>query len=335
MPVNYLLITLISFLATVFFVFALGRLARQHDILVQKKIPLIGGIAIWLSVSLASLYYAYMHENLPPEINSIMITSLLVLIFGMIDDWLELSVLTKLLYQVFAAAFLVILGVRTNIVYVSNALNILITFIWLIGITNAFNHIDIMDGLAAGVAILISAAFLLVSFLSHNTPIQILSLALIGSVCGFAVYNKPPAKVYMGNAGSHTLGFMLAAVALSLSYAPSGREIALLSPVLIVGFLVFDTTFLVFARVRRKRLPFKKSNDHLALRFAALGYSQPKTLAVMFALCAFFAAAGILLSVSTNATGIAVLILVVLLTLVIVRKMDRVIVDGNEKKQVP
>ena len=132
----------------------------------------------------------------------------------------------------------------------------------------------------------------------------------------------------MGNSGSHFLGFILAALALVISYAPLEREIALLSPLLILGLPIFDTGFLIWARLIKKRLPFKKSNDHPALKFLALGYSQKKALLVMLSLCLFFSLCGILLSQVSNLFGITIITFVILVSLVLTKQMGKVAADA-------
>ena len=132
----------------------------------------------------------------------------------------------------------------------------------------------------------------------------------------------------MGNSGSHFLGFTLAAVALAISYAPLERKIALLSPLLILGFPIFDTAFLILMRAKKGRLIFKKSNDHLALRFLRLGYSKNKTLLFMLILSLFFSLSGVCLSQVSNTLGIVIVALVIIVGLVLTKRMSRVSIDG-------
>jgi len=251
-----------------------------------------------------------------------------MLIFGVIDDWKELSILAKFLVQTVAASLLIFFGVRTQIVYIGTLSNIIITLIWILGITNAFDHLDVIDGLAAGVAMMASLTFFIISSFNGQLNAAILSLALAAISLSFLFYNFPPAKIYMGNSGSHFLGFVLAAVALLISYAPLERKIALLSPLLILGLPIFDTAFLILMRLTKKDLPFKKSNDHLALRLLASGYSKKKTLSAMFGLCLFFCLSGIVVSRVSNLWGIGTVTLVILVNLIITIKMSKLTVDG-------
>ena len=247
-----------------------------------------------------------------------------MLIFGVVDDWKELSISAKFLVQILTISLLIFLGIKTQIVGIGNFLNIIITFVWVIGITNAFNHLDIMDGLAGVTALIVSFAFFAVSIFNNDTRITIISLALAGATFGFLIYNLPPAKIYMGNSGSHFLGFVLASVALAISYAPIERKTALFSPLLILGFPIFDTAFLVFMRIKQKRSAFRKSEDHLALRLLKMGYSKSKILIFMFLLCLFFSLSGVAVSQVPNLFGIFIIVVVILASIVLSIQMSKI-----------
>lgn len=328
MLINNVLIVLNGFLVGVVFLFLLRKLARRCKVLIPQGIPLTGGIAMGLSFMIACWVGFSPYGGLSPEIKGIIIPSFILLVFGIIDDWKELSIITKFSVQIIATSLLILFGIRTQIVYIGNLANIIITFIWVLGMSNAFNHLDVLDGLASGTALIVSLTFFIISFLNGDVRTAILTLALTGAVISFFIYNLPPAKIYMGNSGSHFLGFILAAIALAISYAPLERKIALLSPILILGLPIFDTAFLILARIMKKSLPFKKSKDHLALRFLALGYSRKKVLLTMLALCLFFSLCGILVSQVSNLVGIIIIVFVVLLSLTLTKKMTKVTVNG-------
>jgi len=328
MLINYFLIVLSSFLGVMVFIPLLRNLAVKYKILIPQGMPLVGGIAMGLSFVFTCLLWFSLHKGLSQEARGIIVTSFIMLIFGAIDDRRELSVLAKFLVQIIAISLLIFFGIRTQIVYIGNILNIIITFIWVLGISNAFNHLDIIDGLAAGTAIIVSLAFFIISFLHGDMETIILTLGLMGAVFSFLIYNFPPAKVYMGNSGSHFLGFTLATIALVISYAPLQRKIALFSPLLVLGFPIFDTAFLILMRIIKKSLPFKKSNDHLVLRFIALGYSKKRALLIMLVLSIFFSLCGILVSQVSNLFGTVIVIFVVLVSLLLINKMRKVVVYG-------
>ena len=321
----YFFLVLSGFLLGTAFINILKKFSLGHNLLIPKGIPLVGGIGIGLSFILVSLsvFLIFIYKGLSKEIVGIILSSSIMLVFGIFDDWRELSIWAKFLMQIIATCLLVLFGVRTQIVYLGDILNIIITFIWILGITNAFNHLDVMDGVASGVAIIAGIAFFAISILNSDIRSAILSLILIGAILSFFLYNCPPAKIYMGNSGSHLLGFILAAIALIISYAPLERKVALLSPLLILGLPIFDTTFLVFIRLINKSLPFKKSNDHLVFRLSALGYSKKKTLFIMLIFSLFFCLCGIAASQVSNRLGIGIIVFAALVSLVIGIKMSK------------
>jgi len=324
MLINCFVIFLSSFVAGMILIFLLNKFALKYKVLIPQGIPLVGGIALGLSFIIACLVGFLSYGSLPQEVKGIIVASFILLVFGVIDDWRELSILAKFSVQIIATSLLVLFGVRTQIVYIGNLANIIITFIWVLGISNAFNHLDVVDGLAAGCAIIVSLAFFVISFLNGDIKNAILALALSGAILSFLIYNLPPAKIYMGNSGSHFLGFVLAAIALAISYAPLGRKVALLSPLLILGFPIFDTIFLILMRLKQGRSVFKKSNDHLALRFLKLGYSKIKTLLFMLMVALFFSFCGIVISQASNLFGSTIIAFVLLVSLGLTRKMSRV-----------
>ncbi|MDD5097389.1 MAG: MraY family glycosyltransferase [Candidatus Omnitrophica bacterium] len=293
----------------------------------MKGIPLVGGLGIALAFILGSLGGLFIFKVISKEITGILLASTAMLIFGLFDDRKELSIKTKFIVQIIASTILILSGVRTNIIYIGTLANIAITLIWVIGITNAFNHLDIMDGLAAAVAVIVSGVFLAAALINQDIKSLILALALLSGVFSFLIYNLPPAKVYMGNSGSHFLGFVLSAVAIVISYAPMERKIALLSPILILGFPIFDTVFVSILRLKKNILPFKKSNDHLALLFLRLGFSKNKALGAMLLLTLSFSLSGLALMKVSNLSGMILILVIVFVSMVFINRMAKLKVN--------
>jgi UDP-GlcNAc:undecaprenyl-phosphate GlcNAc-1-phosphate transferase len=326
--INFFFIIIIGVLLGVCFIFILRKGALKSRLLISGSVTVVGGIALVIAFFISYLLGLWLFRIPLVNVIGIFFASAILFLFGLIDDFRELSIVGKFLVQIIATTVLVISGVCTQIVSIGPVLNILITFIWVIGITNAFNHLDVLDGLAGSSALVISLAFFIISFLNADMKTMILSLALSAALCGFLSFNLPPAKIYMGNGGSHFLGFVLAATAIMISYAPLERKIALLSPIVILGFPILDTAFLIILRLKKKILPFKKSKDHLALRFLISGYSKEKALLLMVVWVLFYALCGALLSQVSNAGGIIIFVLVISLSLLLTKKMAKVQVDG-------
>jgi UDP-GlcNAc:undecaprenyl-phosphate GlcNAc-1-phosphate transferase len=303
--------------------------SRKWRILIHGGVPLVGGLGLYLSFALVTALAIMLYRGLiPRESGVIVAASSLMFALGIVDDWRELSVGKKLLAQLAACALLAALGIRAHIIYLPEALNILVTFIWVIALANAFNHLDVCDGVAAGAAAIVSAAFFAVALFSGDFSLAALAATLLGTVLGFLAYNYPPAKAYLGNSGSHFLGFALAALALCISYAPGGRWQALFTPILIMGFPIFDTAFLILARLKKKQMIYKKSNDHLVLRFLSSGLPKEKAMLLMLGLAAFYSLCGIVFYLSRGAGAAGVFCAVLAASWLVTRRMSRVKVDA-------
>lgn len=328
MFIYLLILFFLSFFAQVIFVNLLNKIGPKHKALNPSYVPLVGGLSMGLAFILMCFFSLRVYGQELPGIGYIIITSFLMLVVGVADDLWELSVVAKFLTQLVATALLIYFGVRTRIVYIGIIPNIIITFVWVIGITNAFNLLDIMDGLAAGTAILISLAFFSISMLNKDYTNTVLSLVIFAVTLSYFIYNFPPARIYMGNTGSHFLGFLFASIAIAISYAPMERKVALVSPLLIMGMPIFDTIFLILMRIKKGRMPFFKSNDHLVFRLMEKGCTKRKSLFYMLTLNTFFCVCGVILSKVSNVTGLAIILVVISVSVLIAVKMSKEAVNG-------
>jgi len=324
MFVNNVWMALNGFVLSVLFLLVLKKASTRWNFLTSKGVPSVGGISMWMAFFLGFLWTDPSGITFPLEIQGILFASAVMLIAGIFDDRRELSVIQKFVVQLIAASILVGFGVRTNFVYVGNSWNVALSLLWIIGITNAVNLLDVMDGLAGGTTLVILSGFCVILAMNGNSLALTLSCVLGGSVLGFWIFNVPPAKVYMGNSGSHFLGLVLAALALIARYATLERSVALLAPVLLLGFPILDTLFLILMRLRKGKSAFNKSEDHMALRFLKKGYSKQKTLVLMMAWTLFFVIGGLILSKASNFLAIITLIFMGLGSLVLIKKMSRV-----------
>jgi len=323
MPDKYLyIIPFFSFFFSIIIILLGKKMIKNRD-LISKGIPLVGGLSIGLPCFVAGALFFYCSGCPAGKAIGILTSSLLMFIFGVIDDRYELSVKAKIATQSAAICLLVLQGIQTHIVYVGNIANIVVTFIWIIGITNAFNHLDIMDGLAGSVAFIANLAFFIFGYVNRNMLVMVLALTLGGALSSFLIFNFPPAKIYMGNSGSHFLGFVLASMALINSYAPLERPIALLAPLFILGLPILDTCFLIIMRIRQKKSPFMKSDDHLAIRFLKSGYSKKKTLSIMFLITAAFSLSGLCLSRLLNPLALLPVLIIIFIGVNIIIKTNR------------
>lgn len=328
MLISCLLIFLIAILLGILIIPLTGRLALKVKMAAPAGIPYLGGLGIWFSFFIASLIGLITQGFLTREIQGILLSSTLMIAFGLIDDYRELSVFLKFLVQFLACCLLIFFGVKIQIAFLGPYLSVMVTFLWVLGITNAFNHLDILDGLSAGIAIMVGLTLFFIAIFSFNSAIALIVVALAGATIGFLRYNLPPAKIYMGNSGSHFLGFVLAAVAIAISYAPTfERKIALLSPMLVLGLPIYDTSFLMLMRLIQGKSVFKKSDDHFALRLLAKGHTKRKALLFMYSFCLVFSISGLILTRCSSTFGMALFASIIIVCLVIGRRIGRVSVD--------
>ncbi|HAJ56764.1 MAG TPA: undecaprenyl-phosphate alpha-N-acetylglucosaminyl 1-phosphate transferase [Candidatus Omnitrophica bacterium] len=234
----------------------------------------------------------------------------LTFLLGVFDDIFVLSPFKKLSAQVVIALFLAFAGVRTDIIFVPPALNVLITVAWIVVLMNAFNFLDILDGLAAGLGVITSLAFFFVAYRTHNYMVMALALSLLGSDLCFLWFNFPRARLYMGDTGSLFNGVVFASMAIMLSYAPHGREMALLTPLLILALPIYDFIFLIVMRFKAGRPLTQKSRDHFVLRFLGRGFTTLQAVLLMFLFNALFCAAAVLFLESSGSPAAGVLLFI-------------------------
>ncbi len=264
-----------------------GRL-KKH----KRPMPYLGGIAIYLSFLLAlALSFNFKFDQ---EILGLLLAGSIVLLLGFIDDLGFLKPLVKIIGQMVSILVLVRSGIYIKLVFLPLYISIPLTFLWLVAMINAFNIIDVMDGLSAGVAFFAAIAFFVVALLNGRMMIAIVSITLAGSLLGFLRYNFTPAKIYMGDTGSMFLGLMLGALAMIGSYTEKDI-LGFFAPAVILGIPIFDTCQVIIARLR-KGVPFYQgSPDHYALLLRAAGLPVKGVIWLSYAAAAILGGLGILM----------------------------------------
>lgn len=325
---KYWIIFTAALISSVISISLLSKISLKYKILRIRGIPLAGGLGIGLAFIFSLSLGFYIFDLPAGKILALLGVSLLMLFLGVIDDIKELPIAQKFLAQSFCAVLLISSGIRTEIIYFGFWGNAAITFFWILGITNAFNLLDIMDGLAAGASLIVSSAFLAIGFLSADLNVQLLSLILCAASIGFLIFNLPPARAYLGNSGSHFLGLLFASLALITHYASANNAFALLSPTMILGLPIMDTILLVIFRAIKRKPPFKKSRDHLALKIGALGFSPAQTILIMYVLCSIFAGCGVVLALVNNLLGAVIITCVFLLSIGVFLRLVKIEVNA-------
>ena len=261
-----------------------GRLKQQCE-----RVRYLGGLAGCRGV-LGGRAVAF---EIRHDVLGIVLAGTLIIMLGLIDDFGVLSPRTKLAGQLLAVFVLIKSGIRIEIASLPDWVDIALTVFWMVGIINAFNHLDIMDGLSAGVGI-VSAAFLcVVAILYGEQTFAFMLAALMGSLLGFLRYNWQPASIYMGDSGAMFIGLMLGALSMIGKYT-QGHSVSLLTPVLILGMPIFDTLFVMYIRFLRGLPVFLGSPDHLAIRLRHWGLSVKQVVLISYLGAAVLGGIGLL-----------------------------------------
>lgn len=292
------------------------RLARHWGMVAQPKADrwhnkptaMLGGLAIFLTVAIAYLIFnAQMPHH--PYGWVVMLASACLFVVGLIDDILHIKPYQKLIGQVMGASLIVYYGLSLPWTG-SPSLNMAITIFWLIGITNALNLLDNMDGLAAGIAA-IASGFLAASFLVNGRPAEALMLGVFcAALVGFLAYNSNPASIFMGDCGSMFIGFFLASTALMSAAGARSRSflIVLAVPVLILLIPIFDTTFVTILRKLSGRSASQGGRDHTSHRLVALGMTERRAVWMLYAFAGLSGVLAMLVSRVKFEVSVAVIV---------------------------
>ncbi len=246
----------------------------------KEPTPLLGGAAIYLAFVLALALFGGRQEI--RQLVGILLGATLVSVVGVVDDVRGLPPMLKLGAQLVAACILPLSGLSVKLFPVE-ALNVALTIFWTVGITNALNLLDNMDGLSGGIAAIAAAHFLLLA--AMNTPPQILvgalSAALLGACVGFVRHNFNPASIFMGDTGSLFIGFVLAALGIKLRFLGNTYVVTWMVPVVVLLLPIFDTSLVFVSRLRRGLNPLTTpGKDHISHRLVALGFSRREAVLI-------------------------------------------------------
>lgn len=246
----------------------------------STPMPLLGGLGIFAGAFVALVFFA---NETPNTVTGVFLSFTLVMLIGLADDRYHLPARVKLLGELSAVAILIYFGIHVRLP-LPDIVNYAITALWLIGITNAINFLDNMDGLSAGISGVAAAFMLLLGLENNQFLVAGLSAAVLGACLGFLRYNFPPAKIFMGDVGALFLGFTLAILGLQLRFPANMPTVTWMVPVFILAVPIFDTTLAVISRLRRGLSPNTAGKDHISHRLVRLGFSQRETVLILYLL---------------------------------------------------
>ena len=285
---------------------AFPRADRWH----KNPTALCGGVGIFFAYCIPALYFHSL-----PYAKGLLLGGGFLFFVGLLDDKFHLTPYAKLFMQVIAGGIAVFSGIVIALP-VHLYLSIPLTLLWIVAVTNSMNLLDNIDGLAAGIAAIVSCMlFFLSAFFLHST-FSIFPLLLAGATLGFLPYNFNPAKIFMGDSGSMFLGYSLAVISITgTSKHISGLLITILIPVFILSVPIFDTIFVMVARKLKGRKIFEGGSDHTSHRLVTLGLSTRKTVLLLYAVSIVFSVLAIFFFLSLNVFLIMVTAFLAIVTL--------------------
>lgn len=304
--------------------FVIGAVDQPNARKVHSRImPRLGGVAIYLAFVLVVLA----SQTMTKQTIGLLLGATIIVGLGIIDDMREVSPKAKLLLQFVAATVLICFGIEVE--FITNPLggiinlgwfSIPVTLLWIIGVTNAVNLVDGLDGLAAGIAGIAAGTLGVVAWTQGKYLEASLALILMGSILGFLRFNFYPAKIFMGDSGSMFLGFTLSALSI-MGLAKSAAIISLFIPILVLGVPIMDTLFAIIRRYMNNQPIFQADKDHLHHRLLASGLSHPQTVMAIYAINIILSSSAVLLTVLTTTQSVFILVAVSVLVLVGANKL--------------
>ena len=278
-----------------------------------RPTPLLGGVAIYLGCIAALL--AFGDRFYVPQLVGMLVGASLVSFLGIWDDREGLRPLFKLLGQVVAAGILYSTGIQVGFLR-QPVLNLASTMLWVVGITNALNLLDNMDGLSGGVATVACIFFMLLAVMSGQYLVASLAAALLGACLGFLYYNFNPASIFMGDTGSLFIGFTLAALGIKLRFPDNVDFVTWMIPVVVLGLPIFDTALVVVSRLRRGLNPLTTpGKDHVSHRLVLMGATQREAVLMLYLVCCALGVVAMFLPQATALEGYFIGIVLIVVAL--------------------
>lgn len=307
-PLQYLPILIVGFAASLGLTPLSRRVAMWLGVVdkptLARKIhtdhkPLMGGLAIFAGFALSLLLFS------PPqhiaELLAILAGASALSITGLLDDRFNLAWRVRLVVMISAAVIVVLAGIQIRL-FNTPLLDIPLTLIWVVALTNATNFLDNMDGLTAGLSAIASGFFLILALMQGQYLVSLMAAAVFGSAFGFLAYNFNPASTFMGDMGALVLGYVLSILAIKLQFNQP-LSISWMIPVFVLFLPIFDINLVVWTRLAEGRSPVEGGKDHTSHRIMTLGFNQRRTTLILYGLCAAFGSLAVLISASAPDVG--------------------------------
>lgn len=266
-----------------------------------EPVPYLGGFSIVIPVVLLSLGGGLFIDGIENYLRLLLliVPSLIISIVGFIDDFINLPAKPRFIVQLCASVTVSIILIESGFssrITDYQTVNFFISILWIVGLTNAFNFVDNLDGGAAGISFITSASVFIICLMSNQYLIAIFSICMAGATAGFLYWNINPARIYLGDGGSLFLGIVFSILILQVEFQSESKGVSAVIPILLVAIPIIDTTIVVTSRFMRGIPVFQGGRDHLSHRIQRLGFSRKSTALILWSLSGFFSAVGFLLN---------------------------------------
>ena len=306
--------------------------------------PLLGGVSIYLAFSMSLL----INGIFLPGMKALLLGVTLVFLVGLIDDIKPLPALLKLILQVLISLLVILWGdIQFTFFYTSDwapFVNIPLTVLWMVGLTNAMNFFDGIDGLAAAISMTTALFLGIIAFKTFQPALGWIAVALIGTCAGFMPYNfrfGSPALLFMGDAGSTFLGFTLAGLAVMGEWSTTSHFVSLSAPLLIFGIPIFDMIYVNLSRIKNRQarnfleLLSCTNNDHLHHRLLSLGFARKETVFIIATMSACLGVSALIImnqkAVEALLGLFQALLILALIVLLMLKGRERIPAEGDRR----
>lgn len=320
-------------------VIAVGHMLGIYDSPTARKvhtgqIPRIGGVAVFLSSTMLVITVLFLDNaigdrfrSMQTQIIALLCTAAFVFLVGLLDDLRKVRVRYKLLAQIAAAGVMCLAGARIESVNFANLFTLQfglasfpLTILWIIGITNAVNLVDGLDGLAAGICAIACTVIAVFALATGELVLAVIMIALMGSLSGFLFFNFNPARIFLGDCGSLFLGFVLGSTSV-MCVMKTGMMVALALPAVALGLPIFDTAFSMLRRYLDRWAITSPDRSHLHHRLLDMGLRQRHVVITMYVITATAAGLGMFMMVTQGGSTIIIFLCVILLLLLAFRAL--------------
>ncbi len=324
-----IIVSFISFIIGVILYFPINEIAKKRKIvdtpdgtlkIHKKSVPYLGGLivlgALFGGVFIEIFLLKYPYNSM---LKGLLISSLFISFLGIVDDIHKLHWETKLLGEIILGIILISYNIQIDFIFFPRWLNIILTLLWVLFITNGYNIIDVSDGVSGFTFLIFLASSVIISFITGNLFLPLIIYPLIGGVLAFLVFNLPKAKIFAGDGGSLLFGFLVGVITIHLGYTKFNR-FSIVAPYFLNFYIIFEVALVVVSRLKLGLSPFFGSPHHFPIRLKNIGLNDYKVLSSIILINLVFSTLGIICVVTNRLFPLYLLIggIIVMITMLLI-----------------